>query len=48
MLDEIDQIQLAEDIFEDLIESAYLAGMISGETQAFAYLWLATNHQGVH
>ena len=32
-----------EDLFEDLIESAYLAGQITGETQKFAYCWLAAN-----
>ena len=39
---------MAEDAFEDLIESAYLAGLIDGETQALAYLWLRANHPGVH
>jgi len=33
---------------EDFIEAAYLAGIIDGDTQELAYLWLANNHQGVH
>ena len=34
--------------FENLIEEAFLAGIIDGETQQLAYLWLANNHPGVH
>ena len=33
---------------EDLIEQAYLAGMIDGQTQALAYLWLTANLLRVH
>ena len=32
---------------EDLIEAAFLAGMIDGQTQQLAYLWLAANQQRV-
>lgn len=31
----------AEDEFADLIEGAFLAGMITRETQELVYLWLA-------
>lgn len=30
--------------FADLIESAYLQGLINGEMQELAYLWLEVNH----
>ena len=32
----------------NLIEGAFLAEIITGETQELAYLWLATNYQAVH
>ncbi len=39
---------MAEDAFEDLIESAYLAGQIDSDTLELAYQWLRANHPGVH
>ena len=33
---------------EDLIEAAYLAGMIDGQAQELAYLWLATTDIEIH
>lgn len=46
MIDQVAEQQTQEELFEDLIESAYLAEMIDGEQLALAYLWLANNHQG--
>ena len=45
---EFDRRYEAEEFFGDLIESADLAGIITGEAQKLAYLWLAANHQGIH
>ena len=33
---------------EDLIEAAFLAGLIDGLAQELAYLWLATTYLRVH
>jgi hypothetical protein len=46
--DDIDGQVYAEELFAELIESAYLAGIIDGETQKLAYLWIPNNNQGVH
>lgn len=48
MFQDIDQVQAAEDLFGDLIESAYLAGLISGEQQFLVYESIRTNEQAVH
>ena len=48
MYEEIDRIQKDEDQFADLIEAAFLAGLIDGQAQELAYLWLAANYQGEH
>ena len=40
--------QIAEEQFEDLIESAFLAGLITGETEALIYKWLAIKRYRVH
>ena len=32
----------------DLIETAFLDGVIDGETQALAFAWLERNHPGTH
>ncbi len=37
-----------EGLFEDLIESAFLGGLITGEAQELAYMWLAANHVSEH
>ena len=34
-----------EELFEDLLEGAFLAGLIDGLQLALAYSWLAINHQ---
>ena len=47
-IERTDRLTRAENEFADLIESAYLAGIITGETQTLAYIWLANNYQGVH
>lgn len=39
-----EQVRCVE-VFEELLESAFLHGQIDGERQTLAYLWLATNPQ---
>ena len=46
--EDIDKKVEAEELFADLIEQAYLAGIITGETQELAFFWVATNQQTVH
>ena len=43
--EDIDRQTDAEDQFADLLEQAFLAGIINGEAQALAYLGLRSNHQ---
>ena len=45
MYEETNIAEEAEALFEDLIESAYLEGLIDGDAHFLAYYWLATNHQ---
>ena len=47
-IEQVSQQTEAEELFADLIESAYLSGLIDGEAQTLAYLWLANNHQDSH
>jgi len=42
------QQAVAENRFADLIESAFLAGIIDEEAQELAYLWLANNYQRIN
>jgi len=44
MLEMYAQAWVIDERLADLIESAFLQGLIDGETQALAYLWLETNH----
>jgi len=48
LIEETPRQTQAEHEFADLIEEAYLAGMIDGDTQELAYMWLATNLQNMH
>ena len=48
LIDHTSQQTQAEDNFADLIESAYLAGIIDGQTQELAYLWILGDQQRVH
>ena len=41
-----DRLELPDPDFEDLIEQAFLEGIIDGETQDIAYHWLSVNHPG--
>ena len=43
MYEDTDNQYQAEEQFADLIEAAFMAGIIDGETQALAYAWLAAN-----
>ena len=45
LLDPYQMYAQAVELFAYLIESACLAGIITGEAQPLAYLWLANNHQ---
>ncbi len=37
-----------EALFEDLIESAFLAGIITGETESLIYEWIRIQDQATH
>ena len=48
MYEDVDQVQAAEDLFGDLIESGYLAGIITGEQQSLVYGWIRSNSLETH
>ena len=48
MIEDVENQQRVEELFEDLIESAYLAGVIDGQAQARAFLWLVSNSSRTH
>lgn len=48
MFEENYKLYGAEILFIDLIQSAHLAGLISGETETLIYDWLKNNEQHVH
>ena len=37
-------IEVLDEDLADLIEAAFLKGLIDGETQKLAYTWLEVNH----
>ena len=48
MHEEVENLYQAEALFENLIESAFLAGLISGKTESLIYEWLRWNGARVH
>ena len=48
LIEQVSRQVAAEEVFADLVESAFLAGVIDSQTQELAYLWILCNPQRVH
>ena len=48
MFDLVENRFAREELFADLLEEAYLRGLIDGDSQSLAYLFLVTNDVSEH